>query len=44
VQDELIAAWGATDVREIDTGHTPARDDPAGLAAMLDEIASVTLD
>jgi pimeloyl-ACP methyl ester carboxylesterase len=42
VQDELIAASGATEVREIDTGHTPARDDPAGLAAMLDELASVT--
>jgi pimeloyl-ACP methyl ester carboxylesterase len=43
VQDQLIAASGATTVREIDTGHTPARDDPAGLAAMLDEIAEASL-
>ena len=43
VQDRLIAACAATDVREIDTGHTPARDDPAALAAMLDEIAAESL-
>jgi pimeloyl-ACP methyl ester carboxylesterase len=43
VQDQLIAASGASRVLEIDTGHTPARDDPAGLAAMLDEIAAASL-
>lgn len=44
VQNGLIAASGAHHVRDIDTGHTPARDDPAALAAMLDEIAETSLD
>jgi pimeloyl-ACP methyl ester carboxylesterase len=39
MQQRLIVASGATDVRDIDTDHTPARDDPAALAALLDDIA-----
>jgi pimeloyl-ACP methyl ester carboxylesterase len=39
MQQRLIDASGATDVRDIDTDHTPARDDPAALAALLDDIA-----
>jgi pimeloyl-ACP methyl ester carboxylesterase len=35
VQDRLIAASGATQVLDIDTDHTPAREDPDGLAALL---------
>jgi pimeloyl-ACP methyl ester carboxylesterase len=42
MQQRLIAASGATAVRDIDTDHTPARDDPAALAALLDDIARST--
>ena len=38
LQDELIANCGADQVLDIDTGHTPAIDDPASLAALLDRI------
>jgi pimeloyl-ACP methyl ester carboxylesterase len=41
-QARLIAASGATQVLDIDTDHTPAREDPAALAALLDDIARVT--
>mgnify|MGYP001171294342 CR=1 FL=1 len=40
VQEQLALASGATAVRDIDSGHTPARDAPDVLAAMLDEIAA----
>jgi hypothetical protein len=39
MQQRLIDASGATNVRDIHTDHTPARDDPAALAALLDDIA-----
>ncbi len=38
MQARLVAASGASEVIEIDTGHTPARDDPALLATLIDEI------
>lgn len=40
LQDQLIANCGADQVVDIDTGHTPAIDDPAALAALLDRIIS----
>jgi pimeloyl-ACP methyl ester carboxylesterase len=40
LQDQLIANCGADQVVDIDTGHTPAIDDPAALAAVLDRILS----
>jgi pimeloyl-ACP methyl ester carboxylesterase len=40
VQERLVAASGATQVLDIDTDHTPARDDPEGLAALLSAIVS----
>ncbi len=40
MQDRLIAASGATEVIEIDTGHTPAREDPERLAAIVDTLAA----
>jgi pimeloyl-ACP methyl ester carboxylesterase len=39
-QARLVAASGATEVLDIDTDHTPARDDPAALAALLEAIAA----
>jgi pimeloyl-ACP methyl ester carboxylesterase len=39
-QARLIAASGAADVLDIDTDHTPARDDPAALAKLLESIAA----
>ena len=38
-QARLIAASGATQVLDIDTDHTPAREDPAALAALLNDLA-----
>jgi pimeloyl-ACP methyl ester carboxylesterase len=38
LQARLAANCGASDVRDIDTGHTPAVEAPALLAALLDEI------
>jgi len=38
LQDRLIANCGADDVLDIDTGHTPAIDDPVALATLLDRI------
>jgi pimeloyl-ACP methyl ester carboxylesterase len=39
MQDRLIAASGASEVRTLDTGHTPAAEDPAALAALIAELA-----
>ena len=39
VQQRLIDACGASEVIDIDSGHTPARDAPGELARILDEIA-----
>jgi pimeloyl-ACP methyl ester carboxylesterase len=38
-QLDLIAAFAATQVLDIDTDHTPAREDPEALAALLNKIA-----
>jgi pimeloyl-ACP methyl ester carboxylesterase len=38
-QLDLIEAFGATQVLDIDTDHTPAREDPDALAALLNKIA-----
>lgn len=40
VQQQLAIASGASEVLDIDAGHTPARDAPDVLAAMLDQIAA----
>lgn len=40
MQDELIANCGATDVIDVESGHTPAVAVPAELAAILDRIAA----
>ncbi|HUP76590.1 MAG TPA: alpha/beta hydrolase [Acidimicrobiales bacterium] len=40
VQQRLIEACAASEVIDIDSGHTPARDAPRELARILDEIAS----
>ena len=39
MQEQLIANCGASTVIDIDSGHTPALDAPAELAAILDRIA-----
>jgi hypothetical protein len=39
-QRRLIAASRATQVLDIDTDHVPAREDPAALARLLDQIAA----
>jgi hypothetical protein len=39
VQERLIANAGAAEVVDLDTGHTPARSDPEGLAGVLAAIA-----
>jgi pimeloyl-ACP methyl ester carboxylesterase len=39
VQQRLIEACEATEVVDIDSGHTPARDAPKEMARILDEIA-----
>jgi pimeloyl-ACP methyl ester carboxylesterase len=39
-QDRLIAAFQPCQVLDIDTDHTPAREDPAALAALLNALAS----
>jgi len=39
MQDLFIAATGATEVIDIDTGHTPAIDNPTALAHILDTLA-----
>ena len=39
VQQRLIEACAASEVIDIDSGHTPARDAPHELARILDEIA-----
>jgi pimeloyl-ACP methyl ester carboxylesterase len=38
LQDRLISACGATQVLDIDSGHTPAQDAPEVLAGILDGI------
>lgn len=38
LQDRLISNCGATDVLDIDSGHTPAQDVPEALAGLLDGI------
>jgi pimeloyl-ACP methyl ester carboxylesterase len=43
LQDHLIATCGATEVFDIDSGHTPAQDAPEALAALLDEILDAQL-
>ena len=40
VQQRLIEACAASEVIDIDSGHTPARDAPREMARILDEIAS----
>jgi len=40
LQDRFIASCGATDVVDVDTGHTPAQEDPVALAAVLEEIVA----
>ena len=40
VQQRLIEACAASEVIDIDSGHTPARDAPREMAAILDEIAA----
>ena len=40
LQAQLIEASGATDVVDLDCGHTPALSTPEELAAVLDEIAA----
>jgi pimeloyl-ACP methyl ester carboxylesterase len=40
MQAALAANCAAGRIVDIDTGHTPALDDPAGLAAILDEVTS----
>jgi pimeloyl-ACP methyl ester carboxylesterase len=40
VQQRLIDACGASEVIDIDSGHTPARSAPGELARILDEIAA----
>jgi pimeloyl-ACP methyl ester carboxylesterase len=42
LQDRFIALCRADQVVDIDSGHTPALDAPATLAALLDEILSAT--
>jgi pimeloyl-ACP methyl ester carboxylesterase len=42
LQAELIENCGASRVIDIDTGHTPALDDPQQLAAILDHIADAS--
>ena len=45
LQDELIANCGATEVFDIDSGHTPAEDAPEVLAGLLDRVlAAVSSD
>lgn len=45
LQDELIANCGATEVFDIDSGHTPAEDAPEILAGLLDRVlAAVSSD
>ena len=39
VQQRLIDVCGASEVIDIDSGHTPARSAPGELARILDEIA-----
>jgi pimeloyl-ACP methyl ester carboxylesterase len=41
MQQQLIAACGATDVIDIDSDHTPARSRPHELARLLDGIAAL---
>jgi pimeloyl-ACP methyl ester carboxylesterase len=43
LQDRLIANSGATDVVDIDSGHTPATDAPEVLAGLLDGILDALL-
>lgn len=40
MQDLLVAASGAPEVVVLDSGHTPARDCPGALAALLDGVAA----
>jgi pimeloyl-ACP methyl ester carboxylesterase len=44
LQDRLIALCGATEVFDIDSGHTPAEDAPEALARLLDAIIDALLD
>jgi pimeloyl-ACP methyl ester carboxylesterase len=41
VQDRLIDAFGATAVRDLDTGHAPHREDPAAVAELFEGLAGV---
>ena len=43
LQDRLIANCGATEVLDIDSGHTPAVDAPDVLAGLLDDILEALL-
>jgi pimeloyl-ACP methyl ester carboxylesterase len=43
LQDQLISNCGATEVFEIDSGHTPAEDVPEVLAGILDGILDALL-
>jgi pimeloyl-ACP methyl ester carboxylesterase len=43
LQDQLIANCGATEVFDIECGHTPAQDAPEALAAILDGILDAVL-
>jgi pimeloyl-ACP methyl ester carboxylesterase len=40
LQDRFIASCGADDVVDIDTGHTPAVEDPSALASVLEAIVT----
>ena len=44
LQDRLISACGATEVFDIDSGHTPAQDAPEVLAEILDGILDALRD
>jgi pimeloyl-ACP methyl ester carboxylesterase len=44
LQDRLIAHCDATEVFDIDSGHTPAEDAPEALARLLDAIIDALLD
>ena len=44
LQDRLIASCGATEVFDIESGHTPAEDVPDVLAGILDGILDALVD
>jgi hypothetical protein len=44
LQDRLISACGATEVFDVDSGHTPAQDAPEVLAEILDGILDALRD